>query len=504
MGLRGKKFVASAAETLYNSLFLFLSTGLFPFRTTEVRAVLSRLPDEGVSRITAKERAVITHLLNREPTTLPLGPNDSLNAVDEFLMVVKAVLLEMIMLKRVTERHFFFLSNALREFIENMDALLDGGLEVNRAFLQEGVNYIQAGEDYGEFEDNRDMNRKVLGYLERAIDWFLRFSPESVNAHRVRPGYSMFATSIQPAGMGYVIRGRRITRGENFRNTGSETSSFRTQAGEVSITVPTRGNEAGTSFSIRPIARVAPALIEARLSPPPDVISDNSHSESEEDELTDNSSDFGQGDLPVTLQEEEEENNREGIGEDMQVELDHPNGATPPYDYDLDYYYPEYFDDPQQSDTDSEVERQLENYARENEESEHEHDTASSLENPQRQPLTPSPEMRCAAARENETSETENEPTPTCSRYVDAPRRVREQTPSTSRNFETTPSAEITVISDSSDDEDGLGDVRHLQNSTDPRTLLVRSRQIGSRLRGLRSRARSRSPRRNEIITIDD
>lgn len=499
----------------------FVSIGLFQYKRGEVSQVLFVATD-GVQEITEKERAVVRHLLNAEPPMLAVGETGTLHPVDDFLMVVKAAMLEMFMLRKVTERYYYYVRSA---FTMLSDALQHLAVDYSyrydpHTYIAETADDVLGQDVLFDFASSEAMAKAFVAFLNRAVEWCAKFEdePDNRHGHGIKFLYPARPTRIQQATMGYFVRPKsnradgngapRPGREDHHQQPQQPATNLRfcNQAGEVTVTVPVRSSfwddRPGTSAScrVKPVAVIAPIVVEHRHGG-----EDDGDEGEDASEITDDSSTWSADDRDRIddAEEEGEEDGGEG-GEALddetveRAEEDEEEEEGDPYpehfghiesDYE-DFYWHDY----------DQRER-----VRDEEAHERAYGNADLMD-----------------AEDNESSD-DDVPGGHGGEQGPAGRRT-----SASVGVQVTPVSDVIVIdsSSSSEDEeeqeavvegdegyyDDAGEARRTRSAADaaaehrcasrredPRTLLIRTRRVASRMRErlASNRTRSRSPRRD-------
>lgn len=252
---------------------------LFPLRRGEVAQVAFGITSH-VTEITERERSVVRSLLNAEPLTMPVGRNGIMHPVDDFLMVAKAAMLEMMMLGKVTERYYYYVQMAFRKLTDVLETLpiVYSYRHDAQGYITETSRIVMGNNRPFEFHGSDDMVRSFLAFMRRALDWCSKFNePPDMNGHGIEFRYPMRPPQIQQSTMGYFVRPKVSATVVADATAAAVNLRFSNQVGEVSVTVPPREREnpeSGSSSGAwgtdpapskrKPVAHVYPFVVESR------------------------------------------------------------------------------------------------------------------------------------------------------------------------------------------------------------------------------------------------
>ncbi|AAQ73746.1 unknown [Psittacid alphaherpesvirus 1] len=204
-----------------------------------------------------------------------------MHPVDDFLMVVKAAMLEMMMMGKMAERYYYYVQLAFKMLVgvlKNLPVVYSYRYDA-REYITETSNAVLGDDEVFEFGSSGEMVNSFLAFLRRALDWCAKFDePPDMGGHGIEFMYPTRPTRIQRSTMGYFVRPKVPAAIVADAAVAAANLHFSNQVGEVSVRVPSRDlqpGEAGPSSSgggrrdpaqanRGPVARVTPFVVERR------------------------------------------------------------------------------------------------------------------------------------------------------------------------------------------------------------------------------------------------
>ncbi|AGN48296.1 protein LORF2 [Gallid alphaherpesvirus 1] len=297
---------------------------LFPTRMHDVKQ-LGKLgevrarhenPEEG-RKISASDHSAIQHVLDNERTVIRRHQSGRMSPVDEYLMVVKAATMEMLLLHKLTIKHILYI---LKAFVRLKEVVYDIMTRTNQPELLTEKVYGGAYEIFLRFplpvRDPESMAEDFLQFLRHSIRWCRKFkSRTNRRGHKADIGYLEHRTNIQENEMRYYVNPRKMPKKDTLvrvrpvapeRYKSRREAAFKNSVGEVTIKLPVRDAGDPLVSSVRPV-NVSVAIPQSeswRLRAPVDneFVVHYRHSSSSEDarlSTSENDSDDSMNDAAV-------------------------------------------------------------------------------------------------------------------------------------------------------------------------------------------------------------